>query len=96
MIPSFVQPFLWSYDTSVLDLARNKRRIITNVLNLGTKKATDWLFSVYTREDIRDCLLHPLSGEWNNKSLSFWSLLLDITHGETKRKIADFSLKRSG
>lgn len=95
MIPAFVKPFLWSYDTDVLDVVRDKRRIITNVLNLGTKKATDWLFTIYTREDIKDCLLHPLSGEWNNKSLSFWSLLMDIAHGDTTRKIADDTLKRS-
>lgn len=78
MIPQFVQPFLWSYDINALDLLRDKKRIITNVLNLGTSQATDWLFKVYTKEDMRDCLTHPLPGEWSNKSLAFWSLLLDV------------------
>lgn len=78
MIPQFVQPFLWSYDINALDLLRDKRRIITNVLNLGTSQATDWLFEVYTKADIIDCLTHPLPGEWNNKSMTFWSLILDV------------------
>lgn len=87
MIPKFVQPFLWSYDIRVLDLARDKKRIITNVLNLGTKKATDWLFEAYTKEDIKDCLIHPLPGEWNNKSIVFWSLLMDVEPGQTNIRI---------
>ena len=74
MIPKFVQPFLWSYDVNTLDLTRDKRRVITQVLNLGTKEATDWLFKAYTKKDIKDCLVDPLPGEWNNKSIIFWSL----------------------
>jgi len=87
MIPKFLQPFLWSYDASALDLARDKKRIITNVLNLGTQEATDWLFKAYTKEDIKDCLIHPLPGEWNNKSLVFWSLLMDVKPGQANKRI---------
>ena len=87
MIPKFVQPFLWSYDIKELDLAADKKRIITNVLNLGTKEATDWLFKVYSKADIKACLIHPLPGEWNNKSIVFWSLLLDVVPGQTKIRI---------
>ena len=79
MIPDFVAPFLWSYDIDALDIERDKKRIITNVLNLGTERATDWLFSVYTRQDIADCLAQPLPGEWSKKSLSFWAFILGIT-----------------
>lgn len=87
MIPQFVQPFLWSYDISKMDLARDKKRIITNVLNLGTKIATDWLFEIYTKEDIKDCLVHPLSGEWSNKSLAYWSLVMDVQPGQISQRI---------
>ena len=86
MIPKFVQPFLWSYDTNSLDLTRDKRRIITNVLNLGTSQATDWLFEVYTKDDIKNCLTNPLPGEWNKKSLNFWSLIFEVqSHQPTVR-----------
>ena len=81
MIPKFVHPFLWSYDVNALDLSRDKMRIITNVLNFGTSQATDWLFEVYTKEDIKNCLTHPLPGEWNDKSMTFWSLILGVEPG---------------
>lgn len=87
MIPKIIQPFLWSYDISALDLTRDKKRIITNVLNLGTKEATDWLFKTYTKKDIKDCLIHPLPGEWNNKSMVFWSLLMDVEPGQANIRI---------
>ncbi len=83
MIPQFVRPFLWSYDIDALDLSRDKKRIITNVLNLGTSEATHWLFNTYTKEDIKSCLISPLPGEWNHKSLTFWSLILNVQPGET-------------
>lgn len=78
MIPDFVKPFLWSYDTDVLDISRDKVRIITNVLNLGTREATNWLFDTYSKEDIKSCLANPLPGEWDKKSINFWSLLFDV------------------
>lgn len=83
MIPKFIQPFLWSYDINTLDIARDKRRIITQVLNFGTKKATDWLFETYTKEDMRDCLVNPLPGEWNKKSIAFWSFIMNVKPGQT-------------
>jgi len=87
MIPHFVRPFLWSYDIDALDLSRDKKRIITNVLNLGTHEATNWLFNTYTKKDIKDCLVNPLPGEWNNKSMVLWSLLFDILPGKTAARV---------
>lgn len=86
-IPSYVRPFLWSYDISELDGERDKKRIITNVLNQGTKEATDWLFSRFGKNDIREAIEYPLPGEWNKKSLHFWSLVLRVTPGNVSRRI---------
>ncbi len=72
------KPFLWSYDISKIDLKRNKKRIITNVLNQGTKEATDVLFQVYSKDEIKEVITNPLPGEWSDKSLNYWSLLLNI------------------
>lgn len=72
------QPFLWSYDIEKIDLEKNKKRIITNVLNLGTKEATDLLFEIYDRKDIKQQVKNPLPGEWSNKSLNYWSIIFDI------------------
>lgn len=87
MIPSFVQPFLWSYDIDKLDLERNKKRIITNVLNLGTVPATKWLFEVYDRKDIKETVANPLPGEWSRKSLNFWELVLNVKPVQIRRVI---------
>ncbi len=87
MIPSYIQPFLWSYDINKMDLSRNKKRIITNILNLGTAKSTDWLFKTYNEKDIKEAVINPLPGEWNKKSLNFWSLILNVKPGKTERII---------
>lgn len=86
MIPEFVRPFLWSYDTNELDLERDKRRIILNVLNLGTKQATDWLFLNYPRSEIRKIIKNFAAvGELSPKSLNYWILIFDIKEGELRR-----------
>ncbi len=87
MIPDYVKPSLWSYDTERLDLDKNKRRIITNILNSGTKKAVEWLFDTYEKEDIKEAVRNPMSGEWSKKSLHFWELVLDVKAGSTARKL---------
>ena len=86
-VPPFVKPFLWSYDVDHLDRQKDKKRIITNVLNLGTKKATDWLIATFKRDELREALEHPLSGEWNRKSIHFWSIVFDVNPGPTTRVI---------
>ena len=87
MIPSYVRPFLWSYDIDRLDLLQDKKRIITSVLNLGTSEATKWLFETYSNDDLKDAVANPLSGEWSDKSLNFWSIVLDVKLHSTERKI---------
>lgn len=86
-IPAFLAPFLWSYDLARLDLETDKKRIITNILNYGTTKATDWLFQNFQREDIQEAIRKPLPGEWNKKSLHYWSLVLGVLSGNTTRQI---------
>ena len=83
-----VAPFLWSYDLDAIDLEKDKRRIITNVLNLGTKSAVEWLFHEYEKSDIKEAIAKPLPGEWSDKSLNFWSIVLDVKSKETARKLS--------
>jgi len=89
-IPQEVQPFLWSYDISDLDLEKHKKRIITNVLNYGTREATDWVMQTYTDTEIRSALADPLPGEWLDKSLNYWSLVYDVEPGSTERNIPEY------
>lgn len=78
VIPQSVRATLWSYDVDHMDVDRDKNLIITQVLNYGTKDATDWLQTVYSREDISKNVAHPRPGQWNKKSLNFWSIVFGI------------------
>ncbi len=79
MLPKSVQPFLWSSDLKKIDLQRDKKRIILNLLNLGSKKATDWLFIFYSKAVIKKTLInYGARGELSAKSLNYWNLILNI------------------
>lgn len=77
-LPQSVQSVLWSYDLTKIDLELHKKLIIAQVLNFGTKDATDWLFKTYDRSEIRFLANQIPTGQWNRKSLALWSLILDI------------------
>ncbi len=78
-VPASVEATLWSYNISDMDIDRDKEQIITNVLNMGTKDAVDWLRSTYKKHEIADVVAHPKSGEWNKRSLNLWALVYDVT-----------------
>lgn len=80
MVPSFLQPYLASYDLSRLD--KNSpavaKEIITEVLNEGDEKAVNWVFGNYTLAQIREAVSHPQRGVWFEESLNYWSKMLKI------------------
>lgn len=78
ILPKSVAVTLWSYDVSKMDLLKDKKLIISQVLNMGNKEATDWLFHVYTVDDIRKIAESIPLGQWDKKSLALWSLCLNI------------------
>ncbi|MEX1027639.1 MAG: hypothetical protein WD049_06490 [Candidatus Paceibacterota bacterium] len=84
-LPRHLKPYFWSYNFDALDVESDKKRILTQILNLGSKEATDWLFSTYTKEEIADAIENPLPGEWNKKSLHYWSLKLGVQPGSLTR-----------
>ncbi len=90
MIPEVVKPYLWSYNLDKIDLQKHKRLIIAQILNYGSKQATDWLFSAYTKYEIKRIAQQIPYGQWNKKSLTLWSLLLDI-HPMSRQERIQFS-----
>jgi hypothetical protein len=79
MLPKFIKPFLWYHDFKKIDLQKDKQRIILNILNIGTKKATDWLFDFYPKSEIKKIVINYGSkGELSKKSLNYWVLFLNI------------------
>ena len=78
-IPKFIEPYLWSYDTSALDITRHKELIVTQVLNYGTEQALQWLFITYPYLDIAYIVSHPRPGVWDKKSLNYWALFFQVS-----------------
>jgi hypothetical protein len=79
MPPKIIRPFLWFNDLKRIDLEKDKNRIILNVLNIGTKKATDWLFNFYGRSVVKRIVVnYGAKGELSPKSLNYWVILLNI------------------
>jgi hypothetical protein len=64
----------WDTDPSRLDLQQNKDYIIERILELGDEKAVRWLFSNYSRNEIRRVL--AASRRISRKSANYWSLML--------------------
>lgn len=69
-LPRSVENVLWSYDVNKIDLGLHKKLIIFQVLNFGTKDATDWLFRTYELEDICNTAEQIPIRQWDRKSLA--------------------------
>jgi hypothetical protein len=77
LLPPSVCASLWSYDTTKLEIERDKSRIILQTLNHGSAEAVAWLTATYTEQDLVDVVQHSSVGEWTKKSLNYWSLILN-------------------
>lgn len=83
--PRSVKAVLWSYDTSKLDIDRDKMLIIRQVLNNGTESAVAWARDTYTEQDLAKAIATSSASEWSRKSLNYWSLLLKTHPHRTAR-----------
>ena len=84
----FLQPFLWSYDLSQMDITRDKQIIIKNILDYGTSDATTWLKDTYDERDIRFVIESTPLSDWGKKSISLWSLIYDAVPKNAQRVMA--------
>ena len=77
-LPKTFQRILWSYDISKMDIIKDKREIITQVLNYGAWNDIKLLNKFYSEEDIKEVVLNPRRGVWFGKVLNFWTKILNI------------------
>ncbi|PIV07985.1 hypothetical protein COW57_03245 [Candidatus Roizmanbacteria bacterium CG17_big_fil_post_rev_8_21_14_2_50_39_7] len=78
LTPPSVKAVLWSYDLNALEVQKDKKIIISQVLNFGSEEAIKWLFKQYSFKDVEQIAnIIPLF-QWNKKSLSLWKLVLSI------------------
>lgn len=90
--PKFITPCLWSYNIDEMDLKKDKGIIITKVLNYGNLKRIEWLYSIYTEDEIKRVVSNPCCGLWFPKVLNFWETILKVKIPNNKKKKAIFKL----
>ncbi len=77
-LPSFLRPFLWSYDLEKMDKEKHKQIIIKNILDSGTKQAIDWLRENYSKKEIQEAIKNSVKSDWSKKSINLWSLVYKV------------------
>jgi len=74
-IPDHLKPFFWETEFSQINVNKNKPYIIERILELGDISAVKWLFSNYTKNEIKEVL--EKSRKVSAKSRNFWQLILE-------------------
>ena len=92
-VPKQFQRVLWSYDVNKMDLEKDKREIITQVLNYGTWEDLKLLYKLYSEKEIKEVVKNPRRGVWFEKVLNFWVLMFNIHLKKEIWRKAIFSLK---
>jgi len=94
-VPKQFQRALWSYDVNKMDLEKDKREIITQVLNYGTWEDLKLLYKLYSEKEIKEVVVvkNPRRGVWFEKVLNFWVLMFNIHLKKEVWRKAIFSLK---
>jgi len=77
MAPKLLKSVLWSYDLKKIDLKADKVLIIKQIMNYGTKPATDWMFKHYSRGEIKKVFNTCKPTELDKKSYNFFKLILN-------------------
>lgn len=77
-VPKQFQRALWSYNINKMDLKKDKKEIITQVLNYGTWEDLKLLFKLYSEREIKEIIKNPRRGVWFKKVLNFWTTIFDI------------------
>lgn len=83
-LPSFLRPFLWSYDFNKIDKQKDKNIIIKNILDYGTEEATNWLRDNYTNKETQDVIRRSVRSAWSKKSINFWELIYKVSPKESR------------
>lgn len=77
-IPKSMEWLYWSYDPKSLNLDADREYIVTQVLNYGEWENVQWLFRVYSREEIIEVIRNPQRGSWFQNVLNYWQTICGI------------------
>ena|SRR3990170_6223427 len=71
-LPNMLQSSLWSYDMSKMDKNRDKKLIISQIINYGNPEQLEWMKNAYSDGEIKDVVTHPRRGIWWREKLRWW------------------------
>ena len=77
-IPKWFRKFYWWGDASRIDLERDKKTIIVQLVNHGGWDQWKWLVQTYRRETLRKIIQEIPISEFRSGALKLVSLLLGI------------------
>lgn len=92
MLPNFLQSALWSYDLKKMAKSRDKKIIITQILNHGTWPQIQWLLKNYSSKEIKRILKNPSRGVWQADVINYWEKIFNLRLPKNKADKALFSL----
>lgn len=78
-LPHSFKPFFWSYRFDDLDLQRDKKTIIVQLMNYGTFAHWAWLTKTYGHRHIADIIEHLPASEIKPRTQALASLVFPIT-----------------
>jgi hypothetical protein len=61
-----------------MNIEKDKKEIITQVLNYGTWDNLKLLFEIYPEKEIKKVIKNPSRGVWFEKVLNFWCTIFNI------------------
>lgn len=91
-LPKFLQSALYSYDLKFLDVKKDSRLIVNQILNHGNWNQLRWLRRTYRLEKIKEIVRSPERGSWHKDALNYWLTIFDIKLPQKKISEALFSL----
>ena len=91
-LPKFLQPCFLSYDLKSLGKERDKKLIITQILNHGTGRDIRWLGKNYSQKEIKEVILSPTRGMWMKSTLDYWLRYFNIKIPKFNYELAILSL----
>jgi hypothetical protein len=77
----------WDVNREKIELDKHYRSVITRVLNFGSLEEVQKIFSLYTEEAIKNCLINPIKGDWHPRTYKAFCNLFNITGNKKAENI---------
>lgn len=62
-----------------MDPVADRQEIITQIINYGDKRQTEWMNKTYSAGEIKAAVFHPRRGVWFREKLRLWLGKFNLT-----------------